>query len=104
MAMLQGNKSQFSEIVENTNAIGWGTWIRTKINGVRVRCSTIELSPKKPKHIQQLGLLVPQTSKRFCKSLQCGRLSRLSVQGCQYFPRRQAPRTQDVPARSRQGR
>jgi hypothetical protein len=24
---------------------GWGTWIRTKINGVRVRCSTIELSP-----------------------------------------------------------
>ncbi len=26
--------------------IGWGTWIRTKINGVRVRCSTVELSPK----------------------------------------------------------
>ena len=25
---------------------GWGTWIRTKINGVRVRCSTVELSPK----------------------------------------------------------
>ena len=24
---------------------GWGTWIRTKINGVRVRCSTIELCP-----------------------------------------------------------
>ena len=24
---------------------GWGTWIRTKINGVRVRCSTVELSP-----------------------------------------------------------
>lgn len=26
--------------------IGWGTWIRTKIDGVRVRCSTIELFPK----------------------------------------------------------
>ena len=24
---------------------GWGTWIRTKIDGVRVRCSTVELSP-----------------------------------------------------------
>jgi site-specific DNA recombinase len=24
---------------------GWGTWIRTRINGVRVRCSTVELSP-----------------------------------------------------------
>ena len=28
--------------------IGWGTWIRTKIDGVRVRCSTVELSPSKP--------------------------------------------------------
>ncbi len=27
---------------------GWGTWIRTKINGVRVRCSTVELSPMPP--------------------------------------------------------
>ena len=25
--------------------IGWGTWIRTKIDGVRVRSSTVELSP-----------------------------------------------------------
>ena len=25
--------------------IGWGTWIRTKIDGVRVRCSTVELFP-----------------------------------------------------------
>jgi hypothetical protein len=25
---------------------GWGTWIRTKIDGVRVRSSTVELSPK----------------------------------------------------------
>ncbi len=24
---------------------GWGTWIRTKTNGVRVRCSTVKLSP-----------------------------------------------------------
>jgi hypothetical protein len=27
-------------------SIGWGTWIRTKTNGVRVRCSTIKLFPK----------------------------------------------------------
>lgn len=26
---------------------GWGTWIRTKIDGVRVRCSTIELFPSR---------------------------------------------------------
>jgi hypothetical protein len=26
-------------------SFGWGTWIRTKIDGVRVRCSTVELSP-----------------------------------------------------------
>ena len=25
---------------------GWGTWIRTKIDGVRVRSSTVELFPK----------------------------------------------------------
>ncbi len=25
--------------------LGWGTWIRTKIDGVRVRCSTIKLFP-----------------------------------------------------------
>jgi hypothetical protein len=28
-------------------SIGWGTWIRTKINGVRVRRSTVELFPKR---------------------------------------------------------
>src|ERR1700722_5640252 len=28
-----------------TRSSGWGTWIRTKIDGVRVRCSTVELSP-----------------------------------------------------------
>ena len=27
---------------------GWGTWIRTKIDGVRVRSSTVELSPSGP--------------------------------------------------------
>ncbi len=26
---------------------GWGTWIRTKIDGVRVRSSTVELSPNR---------------------------------------------------------
>ncbi len=29
----------------NLLIIGWGTWIRTKIDGVRVRSSTVELSP-----------------------------------------------------------
>ncbi len=28
------------------NFFGWGTWIRTKTSGVRVRCSTIKLFPK----------------------------------------------------------
>jgi hypothetical protein len=27
---------------------GWGTWIRTKIDGVRVRDSSVELSPTGP--------------------------------------------------------
>ena len=31
---------------------GWGTWIRTKIDGVRVRCSTVELSPNARAAIQ----------------------------------------------------
>src|SRR5665213_1526737 len=30
-----------------TGGSGWGTWIRTKIDGVRVRCSTVELFPKR---------------------------------------------------------
>ena len=34
------------EFIEN-NRIGWGTWTRTKINGVRVRRSTIELFPNR---------------------------------------------------------
>jgi hypothetical protein len=33
------------KISQETELRGWGTWIRTKINGVRVRCSTVELSP-----------------------------------------------------------
>ncbi len=32
----------------HTAEFGWGTWIRTKIDGVRVRCSTIKLFPNKP--------------------------------------------------------
>ena len=27
---------------------GWGTWIRTRTDGVRVRCSTVKLFPKRP--------------------------------------------------------
>ncbi len=32
--------------------IGWETWIRTKINGVRVRCSTIELFPNSRRAVE----------------------------------------------------
>ena len=32
--------------LENQGLVsGWGTWTRTKTNGVRVRCSTIKLFP-----------------------------------------------------------
>jgi hypothetical protein len=34
---------------------GWGTWIRTKTNGVRVRCSTIKLSPTEAIEIRRLS-------------------------------------------------
>ncbi len=37
-----GRPARCSQVLENT---GWGTWIRTKIDGVRVRSSTVELSP-----------------------------------------------------------
>jgi hypothetical protein len=35
-------------------SIGWGTWIRTKILGVRVRCSTVELFPTEAIEITRL--------------------------------------------------
>ena len=38
---------------------GWGTWIRTKILGVRVRCSTVELFPNIFKALQITGGLFP---------------------------------------------
>lgn len=45
-------RSVYEECLENKKAvenqrlkIGWGTWTRTKTNGVRVRCSTIKLFP-----------------------------------------------------------
>lgn len=34
-------------IIREIEEIGWGTWIRTKINGVRVRRSTVELFPSR---------------------------------------------------------
>lgn len=36
---------RLSETSCKNRRIGWGTWIRTKINGVRVRRSTVELFP-----------------------------------------------------------
>src|SRR6185437_14057609 len=38
----QARRASGAEIIDFA---GWGTWIRTKIDGVRVRCSTVELSP-----------------------------------------------------------
>ena len=42
-----GSESRPDELNRYYNRLrsGWGTWIRTKIDGVRVRCSTVELSP-----------------------------------------------------------
>ena len=40
-ARVNGRESQIGKI-----KAGWGTWIRTKIDGVRVRSSTVELFPK----------------------------------------------------------
>ena len=42
----------FSAIENNSNYngliwSGWGTWIRTKTSGVRVRCSTLKLFPSR---------------------------------------------------------
>ena len=34
-----------TKICQRKLKFGWGTWIRTKIDGVRVRSSTVELSP-----------------------------------------------------------
>ncbi len=36
------------QLASYIHTTGWGTWIRTKIDGVRVRCSTIKLFPNKP--------------------------------------------------------
>jgi hypothetical protein len=38
-----GEKCHICQLIEPCS--GWGTWIRTKIDGVRVRSSTVELSP-----------------------------------------------------------
>lgn len=43
--------------------IGWGTWIRTKINGVRVRRSTVELFPTKVSPKRSVSGLI---DKSFC--------------------------------------
>jgi hypothetical protein len=42
------SKSPQSLLFAGVPRTGWGTWIRTKIDGVRVRCSTVELSPNGP--------------------------------------------------------
>ncbi len=66
---------------------GWGTRIRTSTNGVRVRCSTVKLSPKKTKRFQGL------TGSRFAR----GRMSYISAfrrrsRDSPSRPRLQAPR------------
>jgi hypothetical protein len=42
------NAKLMAELNRRKVRFGWGTWIRTKIDGVRVRCSTVELSPNEP--------------------------------------------------------
>ncbi len=36
---------RFSSVSEAWSGRGWGTWIRTRTDGVRVRCSTVKLFP-----------------------------------------------------------
>lgn len=38
------------------NGNGWGTWIRTKTSGVRVRCSTLKLFPSREAVIRARAL------------------------------------------------
>jgi hypothetical protein len=54
----QSGRSVPSQVFEK---IGWGTWIRTKIDGVRVRSSTVELSP--------IGEIFPATFARQARFL-----------------------------------
>jgi hypothetical protein len=51
---------------------GWGTWIRTKINGVRVRCSTVELSPTKPLMSNSFLVVYKSRPKSFANRLDRG--------------------------------
>jgi hypothetical protein len=44
-AYLNEEKAADKKLYRLKVRFGWGTWIRTKIDGVRVRCSTVELSP-----------------------------------------------------------
>lgn len=48
--------------IEAFGGIGWGTWIRTKINGVRVRRSTIELFPNEGRGAPSVSGLIAKTS------------------------------------------
>ena len=51
-------------------SIGWETWIRTTIHGVRVRCPTIERSPNSA-HPITTGKILYQRKKLFadCKKI-----------------------------------
>ena len=55
-------------------SIGWGTWIRTKIDGVRVRCSTVELSPNgRPKaRFRAWAWRVNSEARRAAQALRAG--------------------------------
>jgi hypothetical protein len=47
-SLTRGNINDFhrpGKISQETELRGWGTWIRTKIDGVRVRYFTVERSP-----------------------------------------------------------
>ncbi len=44
---------------------GWGTWIRTKIDEVKVSCSTIKLFPNKPILLSLADSIVHVSEKNF---------------------------------------
>jgi hypothetical protein len=70
-SLSRGNINDFyrpGKISPETELRGWGTWIRTKIDGVRVRCSTVELSPTRSP--QKAKTLAEAWSSCWCRNCQ----------------------------------
>src|ERR1700737_3248790 len=64
-------------ITPETRLPGWGTWIRTKIDGVRVRCSTVELSPTRSpqKSLEKKDFEMPKRAASYRSQIKSSRES-----------------------------